>query len=914
MSQSVQERQKNHILQACALLFEPGQVVELRAIDATTRAYRIPHVEAGYFQDLDALAEAAVSLDAKAVYVCLNPMKPALLARASNRLKSKLATTQDHDVERRRWLLVDVDPVRPADISSSDEEHAGSRARAEEIRAALLAQGWPEPVLADSGNGTHLLWRVDLPNDDASRDLLQKVLEALDARWSDEAQGVDRKVFNASRICKLYGTMSRKGDSLPDRPHRYSHLLHVPEDLRPVPHTLLRDLAGTAPEAPAAPARRGYTGPAVEFDLDAWVGERCRVKRGPFSWNGGRKWILEACPWNAHDDNSMHILQHASGAISAGCSHNSCAGKGWHDLRDELEPGWADRRAVGLGGERPRLAMVVNNDRRTEGALALKFDPRQVAEQVDLARQEVEELVAGAAADPGAALKLALGDALASLTVLAKRDRGRYEAALHDLRDAGLQPAALRSIRSAVNGTAKSGEKGEEKPTPAEIGMALQEDHRFLCVWEELRVYRDGYYQPDAEAMVRKFTQDTLGADATSHDGNEVVYWLRTAVRVPEKRAHKIVNAGRLIPVLNGMLDPVTEELHPHSDKHLYTFQLPVRWDPNAYHQRADQFLDEVLPQDGGVTRALLEECTGYALHPDCRFQKATLLYGPRGRNGKGVFLEWLRAMLGPANVSSVKLQDIGGDNRFRAVQLAGKVANICTDLPRQAIRETGDFKALVAGEPIQVEQKGLPAFDLYNRAKLFFSANEMPSTDDRTQGFYRRWNILPFLVEFPEDDPRNDPDLLDKLRSPEGLSYLLLLAVRALQRLVKRGRFVESPAAKEQLDAYKRETDVVAAFINENVVAEFGATVGRTEIYLAFKTWCDEQGIRKVLTAPVFGKQVRQHFPAVTETRPQVGKKRLWMLNGLRLAGEVESDPGLGLEPDHDDYGLGAELTPVPF
>ena len=37
-----------------------------------------------------------------------------------------------------------------------------------------------------------------------------------------------------ARITKLYGTMTRKGDHTPERPHRRSRILEIPDELKVV--------------------------------------------------------------------------------------------------------------------------------------------------------------------------------------------------------------------------------------------------------------------------------------------------------------------------------------------------------------------------------------------------------------------------------------------------------------------------------------------------------------------------------------------------------------------------------------------------------------------------------------------------------------------------------------------------------
>jgi hypothetical protein len=232
------------------VLFVDGDVVELRVPKTQNDG-----VLSGYFTDHAALARAAAARNGdQGVYVTLNPVVPSLLARAANRVRSRArVTTADKDIQQRRWLLVDCDPVRPSEISSSNAEHEAALERACDIRSVLSEEGWPAPVLADSGNGAHLLYRVDLPNDEPSTLLLAAVLKALAARFNDAAVKVDEAVFNAARISKVYGTMARKGDDVPERPHRLSRILETPPTLELVSRDLLQALL--PPEAPPSKPR-----------------------------------------------------------------------------------------------------------------------------------------------------------------------------------------------------------------------------------------------------------------------------------------------------------------------------------------------------------------------------------------------------------------------------------------------------------------------------------------------------------------------------------------------------------------------------------------------------------------------------------------------------------------------------------
>jgi hypothetical protein len=338
--------ESGEIARALALVFERHQVVELRA-------FKGRETVSGYFDDKEALTRAARGLDGQgyAVYVTLNEVNPALLARAANRVRKvfREPTTSNHDIVRRRWLSLDLDPARPTGVSSTEEEKQAALLRCREVQEYLTSGGWPEPVVADSGNGAHLLYRVDLPNDRDSLQLVNSVLEALSFMFSDEKVKVDTSIGNAARIWKLYGTTARKGDHTQERPHRRSKLVTAPERVTEWQVVDRDKLEAVAVRNPAFTSRHEQTtvaehGGHKAFDLPQWIDlHDVPIKReGPWGRDGYR-YVLEECPWNGHTDNSAYIVRFASGAIAAGCHHNSCQGLGWRELRGHYEPGAYDR-------------------------------------------------------------------------------------------------------------------------------------------------------------------------------------------------------------------------------------------------------------------------------------------------------------------------------------------------------------------------------------------------------------------------------------------------------------------------------------------------------------------------------------------------------------------------------------------
>ena len=268
-------------------------------------------------------------------YVTLNPVRTDLLARAVNRvIRFAKHTTNDSDILSRRWFALDFDPVRPSGISATDAEHEAALDRMQQCKDWLRTQGWPDPVLADSGNGGHLLYRIDIPNDTASTELVKGCLQPLGLLFTDDQVIVDLSTYNASRIWKVYGTLAAKGDSTSDRPHRLAKLLQAPSRIEVVSFNLLAQLAAMVPTAPKEQSTKG------SFDLAAWISHHQIPVIAEAPWSGGCKWIVNPCPWNPeHTNRSAFIVQLANGAIAAGCHHASCAGNDWAALRALFDSG-----------------------------------------------------------------------------------------------------------------------------------------------------------------------------------------------------------------------------------------------------------------------------------------------------------------------------------------------------------------------------------------------------------------------------------------------------------------------------------------------------------------------------------------------------------------------------------------------
>lgn len=330
--------EEEEIRRTISALKPDGQLFEIRILSGKTNY-------SGYFKDADTLISCLRKLSGEmsGIYITLNAIREECYSREQRNsfVKNVKNTTSDTDIKCYDWLMVDIDPVRASGTSSSDEEIGLAKTKANDVYLYLKNMGFEEPVVAMSGNGVHLLYCIGLKTDKENQTIIKNCLAVLSLFFSDDRISVDTANFNPSRICKLYGTMARKGADTPERPHRLSRIIKIPAKFVQNSKAILVKLAGNLPE-PEQPQRYNNYNPR-QFDLEDWMSQHGIAYRAQ-SYAGGTKYILDQCPFDSnHKGKDACIFQMSSGAIGFHCFHNSCSDKSWRDVRLLYEPDAYDR-------------------------------------------------------------------------------------------------------------------------------------------------------------------------------------------------------------------------------------------------------------------------------------------------------------------------------------------------------------------------------------------------------------------------------------------------------------------------------------------------------------------------------------------------------------------------------------------
>ena len=292
---------RKEVMEAAEVLFGLTDWHELRAL---------PSGRGKVVQGPQAILAAAEALCDEAVYYSLNPV-----SQGSERANKKTVT-------HRQWLPIDIDTKRPKDVSATEAEKAKSAEVAHAILTYLSEQGWPSPILIDSGNGWHLLYRIDLPNDSLSAQIVKRVTYALKERFDSAFGEVDKATHDAPRVFKLPGTCARKGPDTADRPWRMARIVGLPETMEIVTVEQLQAIC--EPETqPATPS--SFNTRTTERSLDAYVQSAVNQECGKIALSVERN--------NALNDASFRL-----GTMA-----------GWPEVR-EVEIKDALRRAACIAG------------------------------------------------------------------------------------------------------------------------------------------------------------------------------------------------------------------------------------------------------------------------------------------------------------------------------------------------------------------------------------------------------------------------------------------------------------------------------------------------------------------------------------------------------------------------------------
>lgn len=432
--------------------------------------------------------------------------------------------------------------------------------------------------------------------------------------------------------------------------------------------------------------------------------------------------------------------------------------------------------------------------------------------------------------------------------------------------------AFAREWASAVKKTPRvteeqEGQQGQRLSAARLACLIMADEHFAKDQGRRLYRYASGVYRPDGAQQVRQRLQGLLDERGSIDDwGRGLQGDVLEFITVQAPALQDTWPNGK-INLRNGILDVASRHLEPHTPDLLTTVQFGVAYDTEATCPGLRRFCQEVLPKD---STEVLAELTAWCMMEDNPADQAVMLRGA-GSNGKSILLAVLTETLGLENVSAMELHEIAED-RFAAADLYLKVANIAADVTSAHLEKTGPFKAITSGDPVRAQRKFEHAFTFVNRAKLLFSANRTPVSEDTSDGFFRRWVVVPFTRTFKVGDGTglNRRALLGRLlRASEG-SGLLNWALERWDHVAAYGLTV-TPTMAAAHRKFRLESNPLGAYLADATVLETSlspsASIPCKEFLDGYRAFARANDC-PVYSATHIGRGIKKLFPEVRRVR----------------------------------------------
>lgn len=425
----------------------------------------------------------------------------------------------------------------------------------------------------------------------------------------------------------------------------------------------------------------------------------------------------------------------------------------------------------------------------------------------------------------------------------------------------------------------------EDKPDHTQLAAFLGANGKFISNRGDFWEYSDdaGIWEIVPQEIIQRRIQKVCHQFGMAASAPQVNGTAKMAHGVHFEDVEWDATGKRDIAVQNGVLHYKGGGewiVKPYRAEDHRRVSLPIKYDPHAECPRFTQFVQEIFQGcDDAIERTLaLVEMMGLTLTASTEFEKAALLVGS-GMNGKSVTLRLLGDMIGQY-ASGINPAEF--DNHFQRASLDGKLANIVTELPEGTTLPDGAIKAIISGEACTVEHKHRDPFVMTPICKIWIGSNHMPGTRDFSPALFRRFTILKFPNEFPEE--QRDTRLSEKLRAE--IPGILNILLAALGNVFDRGHLTSPPSSVEAVDQWKRDSDQVLTFLEEEMVQEPGARIASAEAFGIYQQWAQAAGIKRPVSRNSFTRRIKA-LKWAEDGKGAAGERYLYGIR-QRLAGDL--------------------------
>jgi putative DNA primase/helicase len=277
----------------------------------------------------------------------------------------------------------------------------------------------------------------------------------------------------------------------------------------------------------------------------------------------------------------------------------------------------------------------------------------------------------------------------------------------------------------------------------------------------------------------------------------------------------------------------------------------PIPWDLHEEDYEETPVMDRIFEEWVGKENVKkLYEIIAYCMIPDYPIHRIFCFIGS-GMNGKSKYLQLLRRFIGVDNCCSTELDTLL-TSRFEVTRLHKKLVCQMGETNFNEMSKTSLLKKLSGGDLIGFEYKGKDPFEDINTAKLIIATNNLPSTTDKTIGFYRRWMIIDFPNQFSEAK-----DILAEIPIEE-YKALALKCCHILKELLETRKFTNEGSVEERMKSYEDHSNPLEKFLKENTEEDPDGYIWKFEFEEKLNSWCKDNRFRE-LSDVAIGKKMKE-------------------------------------------------------
>ena len=369
------------------------------------------------------------------------------------------------------------------------------------------------------------------------------------------------------------------------------------------------------------------------------------------------------------------------------------------------------------------------------------------------------------------------------------------------------------------------------------------------------------YWEISDEVDILNMIATTTGKDViTSKSRTEILNALKQKGRLNIPKPIKktwIQFKDKIYDIKNG-------EQFIATSKYFVTNPIPYEVSHNPQTPVMDRIFEEWVGKDYVQT---LHEIIAYSLLPDYPMNRLFCFIGA-GMNGKSCFLNLLKKFVGDNNVCSTEL-DILLSSRFEITKLHKKLVCLMGETNFNEMNKTSILKKLTGGDTIGFEYKNKNPFQDINYAKILIATNNLPTTTDKTIGFYRRWLIVDFSNQFSEKK-----NILDEIPEEE-YNNLATNCITILNSLLKERDFTNEGTIDERMKKFEDKSDPLEKFMKEFTIEDSDGSIWKFEFEKKLNEWCKENRFR-TLSEIIIGKKMR------VKGIEQIQKQADWLMDGV--------------------------------